>query len=208
MSQSKLTLLIGLLAYAVAMRLMPYALRNCDVHLDPTIMFYPWNFSPLTAVCLMSGACLADRRLALILPLSAMLISNVGIGLLSGHWDWAFPEGTWWLPYASYAAAVWLGSLLRRTGSRRSLRMAVAMGLGFEVFFFAVSNVPYLYGSASIYPQTLTGLMECYAAALPFLRNASISTLAFTLLVFGPLGAFAPHECKQTLGKLVPEPTK
>ena len=208
MSQSKLTLLIGLLAYAVAMRLMPYALRNCDVQLDPSIMFYPWSFSPLTAVCLMSGACLADRRLAVILPLSAMLLSNVGIGFLTGHWEWAFPRETWWLPYASYAAAVWLGSLLRRTGSRHPLLMAVAMGLGFEVFFFAVSNFPCVYGSASIYPQTLAGLMECYAAALPFLRNASISTLAFTLLVFGPLGAFVPLECKQTLGKLVPEPTK
>ena len=118
MTQSKLGLLIGLLIYSIAIRLLPYVLQNCDVKLDPTILFYPWNFSPLTAVCLMSGACLADRRLSFVLPLSAMLLSNIGIGLLTGRWDWAFPEQTWWVPYACFAAAVWLGTLLRRRGTR------------------------------------------------------------------------------------------
>ena len=98
MTHSRLGLLIGLLVYTVAIRLLPYVLQDCDVKLDPTILFYPWNFSPLTAVCLMSGACLADRRLSFALPLSAMLLSNIGIGLLTDRWDWAFPALTWWLP--------------------------------------------------------------------------------------------------------------
>ena len=37
MIQSKIGLLVALLAYSVAMKLMPYVLRNCDVKLDPTI---------------------------------------------------------------------------------------------------------------------------------------------------------------------------
>ena len=208
MTQSKLGLLIGLLAYSIAIRLLPYVLQNCDVKLDPTILFYPWNFSPLTAVCLMSGACLADRRLSFVLPLSAMLISNIGIGLLTGRWDWAFPEQTWWVPYACFAAAVWLGTLLRRRGTRHPLLTAVGMGLGFEVAFFAVSNFTWFYGSASMYPRTLAGLLECYAAAWPFFRNAPISTLAFTLLVFGPLGAVAPNEQSAATHDLAPAPAR
>ena len=159
MPSSKLALLIGLLAYSVAIRLLPYVLQNCDVKLDSTILFYPWNFSPLTAVCLMSGACLANRRLSFALPLSAMLLSNIGIGLLTSRWDWAFPAETWWIPYACFAAAIWLGTLLRRRGTRHPLLMAMGMGLGFEVAFFAVSNFTWFYGSASMYPRTLAGLI-------------------------------------------------
>lgn len=232
MTQSRLGLLIGLLLYTVAIRLLPYVLQNCDVTLDPTIVFYPWNFSPLTAVCLMSGACLADRRLSFVLPLSAMLLSNIGIGLLSGHLEWALPvkpldggaltvqllvsghfkwavfSGGWWLPYLAFAGAVWLGTLLRRRGTHHPLLTAVGMGLGFEVAFFAVSNFTYFYGSASMYPQTLAGLLECYAAAWPFFRNASVSTLAFTLLVFGPLGAVVPSEKPVPTNDLVPAPAR
>lgn len=208
MPSSKLGLLIGLLLYSIAIKLLPYVLQNCDVELDPNIRSYPWNFSPLTAVCLMSGACLADRRLSFALPLSAMLLSNIGIGLLSGRWEWAFPAETWWIPYACFAVAIWLGTLLRRRGTRHPLLMSMGMGLGFEVAFFAVSNFTYFYGSASMYPQTPAGLLECYVAALPFFRNASISTLAFTLLVFGPLGVFAPSEKKVLSHELVPSPAK
>ncbi len=208
MTSSRPGLLIGLLIYSIAIRLLPYVLQNCDVELDPEILFYPWNFSPLTAVCLMSGACLADRRLSFALPLSAMLLSNIGIGLVTGRWDWAFPAETWWVPYACFAAAVWLGTLLRRRGTRHPLLKAMGMGLGFEVAFFAVSNFTYFYGSASMYPQTLAGLLECYAAAWPFFRNASVSTLGFTLLVFGPLGAVAPSEAKVSSRELVPAPAK
>lgn len=208
MIQSKLGLLIGLLIYSVAIRLLPYVLQNCDVKLDPTILFYPWNFSPLTAVCLMSGACLADRRLSFALPLIAMLLSNIGIGLLTGRWDWAFPAQTWWVPYACFAAAIWLGMQLHRRGTRHPLLTGIGMGLSFEVAFFAVSNFTYFYGSASMYPQTLAGLVECYAAAWPFFRNASVSTLAFTLLVFGPLGAIAPSEKPAQSNDLVPAPAR
>ena len=204
MTHSRLGLLIGLLFYTVAIRLLPYVLQNCDVELDPTILFYPWNFSPLTAVCLMSGACLANRRLSFALPLSAMLLSNIGIGLLTDRWDWAFPAQTWWLPYACFAAAIWLGTLLRRRGTRHPLLTAVGMGLGFEVAFYVVSNFLCFYGNASMYPQTLAGLLECYVAAWPFFRNAPFSTLAFTLLVFGPLGAFATNEKPAPANDLVP----
>ena len=192
MAQSKLGLLVALLCYTTAMKLMPYMLRNCDVQLDPTILYYPWSFSPLTAVCLLSGACLSDRRLAFALPLMAMLLSNIGIGLLSGKWEWAFPPGTWWVTYACYAVAIWLGLGLRRRGKSSPLLIAIGMGLGFEVFFFLASNLTYLYGPMSLYPQTWSGLVECYVAAWPFFRNAPLSTLAFTALLFGPLGSVVP----------------
>jgi hypothetical protein len=121
MKQTRYGLLCGLLVYTIAMRWFPYILRNCDVKLDPAITYYPWSFSPLTAVCLMCGASALNLRLGLVLPLLALFISDLGIGFLSGHWEWAFPPSSWWLTYVSFSAAVLLGTVLRRRGSKYRL---------------------------------------------------------------------------------------
>jgi len=207
MKSSKPWLLIGLLVYAVAMRWLPYVLRNCDVKLDPTILLYPWNFSPLTAACLFGGALLADRRLAFLLPLTALFISDIGIGILSGHAEWAFPPGRW-IAYGCYAVAIALGLVLRGWSGFQRLAGALGMGLAFEVGFFLVTNLVYFYGSESLYPATFEGLLQCYAAALPFFRGSMFATLGFALLAFGPLGAFAPRETQPVKSDLVPVPAR
>ena len=216
MTQSRLGLLIGLLVYMVAIRWLPYVLQNCDVKLDPTIVFYPWSFSPLTAVCLLSGACAKDLRRGLALPLLALFIGDVGIGVLSGHWEWAFPPESWWLTYACYAGAVWLGTVLRRRGSRHRMVSAVGMGLLFEVGFFFVSNfavwclsVAYPHHPDYVhYSFSFRGLLDCFVLALPFFRWSPLSTAFFTLLVFSPLGAFATHETPAPTNDLVPAPAR
>lgn len=215
MTQSKPGLLIGLLVYSVAIKLLPYILQNCDVKLDPTIAFYAWGFSPLTAVCLLSGACAKDRRWGLALPLFALFVGDVGIGVLSGHWEWAFPPESWWLTYTCYAGAVWMGTFLRRSSKHRMIS-AVGMGLLFEVGFFFVSNVA-VWCLSVAYPNhpdyvhysfSLRGLLDCFVLALPFFRWSPISTAFFTLLVFGPLGAFAPSRRELSSAELSPVPAK
>ena len=232
MTHSRVGLLIGLLVYSVAIRLLPYVLQNCDVKLDPTVIWYPWSFSPLTAVCLLSGACVVDRRWALVLPLGAMLVSNIGIALLSGHFEWGFPvksldgealtaqlllaghfqwaftSEAWWLPYLAFAGAVWLGTGLRRRGQNHRLAVAVGLGLAFEVAYFLFSNLCVWLFQTTLYPHTMTGLGECFIAALPFVRWSPISTAFFTLLVFGPLGAVVPSEKPALTHDLIPAPAR
>src|SRR5262245_8044311 len=41
---------------------------------------HPPNFTPLGALALFGGACLADKRLALAVPLAAMLVSDLVLG--------------------------------------------------------------------------------------------------------------------------------
>ena len=232
MNQSRLGLLIGLLVYTVAIKWLPYVLQNCDVKLDPEVVWYPWSFSPLTAVCLLSGVCVTDRRWALALPLGTLLVSNIGIALLSGHLEWGFPvkslddgaltvqlllsghfqwaftSDAWWLPYLAFAGAVWLGTWLRRRGQKHRLAVAVGMGLTFEVAYFLCSNLSVWLFQTTLYPHTLFGLGECFVAALPFVRWSPISTAFFTLLVFGPLGAFARCENPAPVNDLVPAPAR
>jgi len=198
MLQPRFQFVLSLLAYTVIVRLLPYVLMNCDVKSDATVLYYPWNFSPLTAVCLFGGAYLADRRLAFVLPLATLFVSDLGIWALSGRFDWAFPAGRWIFTYFSFAMAIVLGSVLRGRKLRNPPMSALPLGLGFEAIFFAVSNFLVWFGSSMdpqpMYPSSAAGLMECYIAGLPFFGKSLLGTAAFTLLLFSPVGVRAATE--------------
>lgn len=209
MPQPKTPFLICLLVYTAVLRMLPYLLMNCEIHTDMSVLYYPWNFNPLAAACLFGGAYLADRRMALLIPLATLFVSDLGIWALSGRADWAFSQVT----YISFVAATLLGFLLRNPArshaSRGVMGRAIALGLTFEVLFFVVSNFAVWFNSSSrtpvLYPFTSAGLLACYVAAIPFFAKSVIGTTAFTALLFSPLGVRAStEESSFEQGTLVP----
>ena len=81
---------------------------------------------------------------------------------------------------AWYAAVIALGTLLRKNpGAGRIVGAALAT----SVSFFVISNFA-VWLSWDMYPHSLSGLMACYAAALPFFRNDVVSNLVFTAIMF------------------------
>lgn len=198
MQRPRIQFLLCLLAYTFILRLLPYVLMNCDIKMDPTVLYYPWNVSPLTAVCLFGGAFLADRRLALLVPLVTLFLSDLGILAVTGKIEWAFPAGRWAFTYISFTLAAALGLLLRNRKPGRFPGRALVAGLSFEVIFFVASNYLVWVHSATMaepmYASTVAGLMECYQAALPFFGKSLVGTAAFTLLLFSPLGVRASTE--------------
>lgn len=204
MMQPRIQFLFCLIAYTLIVRLMPYVVMT-----DPTSLYYPWNFSPLTAVCLFGGAYLKDRRVSFVIPLMILFLSDLGIYAITGKMEWAFPAGRWALTYVSFTAATALGVLLRRLTQRPSALQAVAMGLVFEVGYFAVSNFLVWYTTSftaePIYSPTAAGLVQCYIAAIPFSGKSLLATMAFTTLLFSPLGVrTATEDNEPATGKLEP----
>ena len=59
---------IGLILLAGLIRLIPH----------------PWNFTPLLAACIFSGSKIKPNGLALFMPLLAIFIGDIFIGLYSG----------------------------------------------------------------------------------------------------------------------------
>jgi hypothetical protein len=140
---------------------------------------HPPNFAPVESMALFAGALFLDRRLALLVPLAAMAVSDLGLELMMGD-GYGF-HGLLPLVYACIAATVVLGFLLRgRIGVASVAIASVASALG----FFAVTNFAVWWGSG-MYPQTLAGLAACYIAALPFLQNAIAGALVYSLILFG-----------------------
>jgi len=132
---------------------------------------HPPNFTPLVAAALFSGAICRDWRLALALPLGAMLLADLWLGL---HATLAFV-------YLGLALAVVVG---RGLGSRRQPVLLLGAGTLGAVLFFLVSNFG-VWLTQALYPHTAAGLAACYLAALPFFANTLLATLLWGAALFG-----------------------
>jgi len=136
---------------------------------------HPPNAVPIAAMALFAGAFFSNRMLAFVVPLAAMILSDIVIGFHS----------TIWYVYAGVVVTVLIGSLLSRV---TVLRVGIAAVVA-SIAFFLISN----FGAwlhHDLYAQNLTGLMQAYVAGLPFLRNSLVANLIFTYLVFFGLNSF------------------
>ena len=98
MFKPRFLVLLGMILLAAAFRLIPH----------------PPNFAPITAMALFGGAYCSDKRLAFVLPLTAMFLSDVAIGLhtlmpvIYGSFVLIVCVGLWlrqWLPITGAALA-------------------------------------------------------------------------------------------------------
>lgn len=149
-------LIVLLIVVAAASRLLPH----------------PPNFAPVAAIGLFAGA-MFDRRAAWLVPVAALLASDLVLGFYH-------PVGMLW-NYLAFAACLLLGSGLLAKG--RSLPRLAGATLSSAVVFFALSN--FGMWASGYYPRTWAGLIECYAAALPFFRNTLLSDIVFVAALFG-----------------------
>lgn len=131
---------------------------------------HPWNVAPVAAVALFAGMTLS-RRLALAVPLGAMVLSDLALGM----------HGLWPITWGSFVLIALAGSAL----SSRPGWLPVAFGaFGGSVFFFVASNLG-VFLFERMYPLTWAGFVECFTLALPFFRNTLLGDLAYAAAVFG-----------------------
>lgn len=154
--------MVGLVAVAAASRVVPH----------------PWNFTPMVALALLSGAGLGNAFAASLLTMVAVVAGDLALGL--------FPyAGMGWV----YGAMVLITVGGRWLRGRRGLLLPLAAGLGSGLTFFAVTNFgEWLTGGH--YSRTAAGLAACFAAAVPFYRNQLPADALFTAVLFGAKLAF------------------
>lgn len=152
---------LALIAIGVAGRLVPH---------------WP-NFTPAVAIAVFAAYAFRGSLLAWIVPIVVMLVSNMVIGL--------YEPGVMAGVYAGVLLAVAIGRFAFRGGA--SLFAVGAACLGSAVAFFLVSNFAvWAFGAhGTTYPMTLSGLMACYVAALPFFKYMLAGTAFWALVLFG-----------------------
>ncbi|WP_295127521.1 DUF6580 family putative transport protein [uncultured Chitinophaga sp.] len=140
------------------------------------------NFSPVGAMALFGGAYFADKWKSYVFPLLTLFISDVLImqiffrdistGLLYDGWIWN---------YLAVAAMVLCGQLIIRKVSVANLIIA---GIVSAVAHWLISDLGMWMSSLSIYSHDFNGLVECYIAAIPFMKNMIIGNLVYGAIMF------------------------
>jgi len=139
---------------------------------------HPPNVTPIAAMALFGGAYLANRKLAFALPVVAMLLSDLVLGLTIYGKVLVFSQP---VVYLCMLATVAIGGLIRRRKSWWSIGVA---SLASSVMFFLVTNFA-VWAFESLYPKNWSGLITCYTAAIPFFRNSVAGDLCFAVILFG-----------------------
>ncbi|GAA4898839.1 DUF6580 family putative transport protein [Ferrimonas pelagia] len=143
------------------------------------ILPHPFNFTPVAAMGLFAGAMFDSKRLALVVPLIAMLLGDLFIGF----------HQTMLFVYLSTAITAGIGMLLR---SKRSVGTIALAGLASSVQFFFVTNTG-MWAVTNFYPHTWEGLVQCWIMGLPFMQNDLAGTWLFSAVLFGGFALATRH---------------
>lgn len=131
------------------------------------------NFTPVISIALFGGAYF-KKWYALLVPVAAMLLSDMVIGFYSLG-SMAFVYGTILLITA-------MGFSL---GKKMSAVKILGLSLSGTVIFFITTNFAVWLLPDSMYPKTLAGIAQCYVMAIPFFGNMVLSTLIYSAVMFG-----------------------
>ncbi len=144
---------------------------------------HPPNFVPVGAMALFGAAYFKPGYVAVGIPLLAMWLSDLAINnILYVHYFEGFVffyEGFYWT-YLGFLMIVLLGFvLLNKVNALR-----IVTGTFFAaILFFLVSNFG-VWFSGTMYPKSFDGLISCYVAGLPFLRNTLLGNVVYSSLLF------------------------
>jgi hypothetical protein len=143
-----------LVAIGVALRILPH----------------PANFAPIAAISIFGGSVL-PKKIAIWVPLGAMMVSDAVIG------------------FYSLMPLIWGCYLLIALASSHWLRPAkllrgIVLTVSSSIFFFVVTNFG-VWLTSGMYAHNWSGIVSCYTMALPFFRNTALSDAVYTAALFG-----------------------
>ncbi len=130
---------------------------------------HPANFTPIAAIALFSGVYL-KKRYFLIIPVAAMLLSDIFLG---------FHSTMIWV-YGSFALIALIGLWLK---SHKKAGYIFGTTLVSSVIFFIVTN--FGVWLSGYYGYSFNGLIECYVMAIPFFKNTVAGDLFYVAAMFG-----------------------
>lgn len=131
------------------------------------------NFAPIAAIALFGGVYL-NKKYALILPLVAMLVSDIFIGFYSPC-----------IMISVYGSFLIIGLIGLWLKNNKTLSNVIGASLSGSILFFLLTNFAMWVIPHSLYPHSLQGLLNCYTMGLPFFRGTILGDLFYTGAMFG-----------------------
>ena len=147
---------ILLIIIGVVMRLLPH----------------PANFAPISAIAMFGGTYL-NKKYALLIPLGALFLSDLYIGLYNIKLMVSV--------YGSFLIVGLMGLWLKK---HKKFQNIIAVSLLSSVIFFLITNFA-VWAFSPWYAKSWSGLMQCFYMALPFFRNTFFGDLFYVGVLFG-----------------------
>ncbi len=134
------------------------------------------NFTPIAAMALFGGVYYNNKAMAFVMPLLAMLVSDVLLELTTG---WGF-HNTMIYVYVSFALTTVIGLMVKKNVTIKS----VAVGsLASSVIFFIITN--FGVWAANGFAGGLAGLNTTYIMGIPFFAPTLVGDIFFNAILFG-----------------------
>lgn len=138
---------------------------------------HPPNVTPITSLCIFAGTQLS-RKMSLLITLTALVLSDLLLSYCSRYPAFSAESI---FTYSGFAGIVLMSSRLSTSPTIKSLFIYVLIA-SFGYWLWTNFGVWLLY---SYYTKNIAGLISCYAAALPFLRNSLLGDLGWMLIIYG-----------------------
>lgn len=153
----EITVAIAFVLVGVSLRLLPH----------------PPNFAPIAAIALFGGVYLS-RKIALTLPLAAMVISDIFLG---GYYHLLLMASV----YGSFLLMVILGFWLKKHKKWYAVGGSAILS---AVLFFLITNFV-VWAFTGWYAKTFSGIIQCYLIAIPFFKNTLLGNIFYVTTFFG-----------------------
>lgn len=170
------------------------------------LMDFQWNIACIGALSMFCGLYIRQRWLAIAIPLAAMVVSDIGLGIFNHDLPKYTMDPLRPIVYVAYMVMISLGISVRRYWQRtnaarvehqagstskpqvkpswqRYVPVAGATLAGSLLFFFTTNFGVWVLND--FYPHTWEGLTSCIAAGIPFYRTTLASDVVFTLILVG-----------------------
>ncbi len=155
--------------------LVPYSLIVA-IAFSRLMFGHTYNFVPIFSALLFFGACRPLREFGI----AVLGLIGVDLFITTYHYGMRITPDqalTWmWYMLAANLGATVLSESI-------SIKRIVGSSLLLSVSYFVASNFS-VWFEWQLYPKTLGGLVECYAAGLPFFRNSVLAELECSLVLF------------------------
>lgn len=133
---------------------------------------HPPNFTPILAIALFGGFYFS-KKIAFILPIVAMVITDVFIG----YYELKLMAAV----YGSFLLCVALGFWLKKNKKWYTI---LGGSLLAAIIFFLLTNFA-VWAFTPWYAKTFSGIIQCYLMALPFFKNTLLGSLLYVTVFFG-----------------------
>ncbi|HOV91921.1 MAG TPA: hypothetical protein PLC04_02415 [Candidatus Kapabacteria bacterium] len=139
---------------------------------------HPPNFTAVISVGIFAGFLFKNKTIGYIVPIIAMVASDIILGFHS----------TIWAVYLSLIIATLIGARVKKS----NIGSITLSSLISATIFYIITNFA-VWSNGIMYPMNYSGLISCYISAIPFFGYSLLSTFIFSFILFGLYSLFEKY---------------